>query len=694
MNKLTDFNDLRDRGLIAECIAAAQPVAPIEPAVVEGATPTVQEAMPDAMPSPGLATQVPTPAPVAVSVNRLAALGPVEYDRVRKDEAKKLDLRLGTLDNLVAEARQQLCRGQDEQNDGNEEAEAHLTSDAAYTIGVPPDFVVTSDGVYSCSRSGREEDVVRVCAALRVTALVRDTASANWGRVLEFVDADDIPHKWVMPMATLVGDGLELCRELAQQGLEIDTGPRARALLIKYIASCKPDSRGRCVQKTGWYQSVFVLPDRTVGKGTENVLYQSERAGKHYAQAGTLDEWKYHVSRLCSGNSRLALSVCAAFAGPLLHFVGQDSGGVHFVGSSSIGKTTMLGVGASVFGGPSYIQTWRATGNGLEGLCELHNDTLLVLDEMGEVDAKDAGSIAYMIGNGAGKTRSDRNGDARIKKTWRLMFLSSGEVGLAQHMTEGGKVARAGQEVRLIDLPADARAGHGVFEHLHGFGNGGALSNALKEATRQYHGVAGLAFIEAVTEQLAALPAHINQAITAFVNANLPENAGGQAARVCARFAIMAAAGEMATAYGVTGWERGSAKQAAATCFRAWLDQRGGAGNSEREKILAAVRAFFETHGDARFTELMPQNDRATINRAGFRKWSDAGEEFYVLPEAYKREVCAGFDQRTVTKVLLEAGWLQPGKDQKSAQKKSLPGLGETRVYVITAAMWRGNESD
>jgi putative DNA primase/helicase len=690
VNKLTDFNDLRDPSLIAACIAGAQPVGALEPPMLESATLTVQEAVHSASP----ATQPTMDARVNNAVQRLTALGPVEYDRVRKDEARKLDLRLATLDSLVVEARQKLCRAPAAQDGNGEELDAHMASDAAYMVGVPPDFIVSGEGVFWCGRSDRDEDGVRICAALRVTALVRDTDSGNWGRVLEFVDADDVPHKWVMPMPVLIGDGLELCRELAQQGLEIDTSARARALLVKYIAGCKPDARGRCVHKTGWYQNVFVLPDRTVGTGTENVLYQSEKAGKHYTQAGALDEWKCHVSRLCAGNSRLVLSVCAALAGPLLHFVGHDSGGVNFVGPSSIGKTTLLSVGASVFGGPGYIQTWRATGNGLEGLCELHNDTLLVLDEMGEVEAKEAGSIAYMIGNGAGKTRSDRKGDARVKKTWRLMFLSSGEVGLAQHMTEGGKAARAGQEVRLIDLPADAGAGHGVFEHLHDFENGGELSNALKAATRRYHGVAGLSFIEAVTNKVSDLPGHLNKAVSEFVGKFLPEGAGGQAARVCARFAIMAAAGEAATEYGVTDWEPGVANEAAAKCFQTWIDQRGGAGNGECDKILATVRAFFETHGDARFTDLTPGNERVTHNRAGFRKFSEGGEEYYVLSETYKREVCAGFDQRVVTKALIEAGWLQPGKDHKSSQKKYLPGLGEARVYVITPAIWRGNSID
>jgi len=275
-----------------------------------------------------------------------------------------------------------------------------------------------------------------------------------------------------------------------------------------------------------------------------------------------------------------------------------------------------------------------------------------------------------------------------------LMFLSSGEVGLAQHMTEGGKTARAGQEVRLIDLLADAGAGYGVFEELHGFESGGQLSDALKDATRHYYGTAALAYIEALTIDLAVLPGQIKDAMDGFIAEYLPQSAGGQAARVCARFAIMAAAGELATKYGVTGWEPGEAKQGAAVCFKAWLDQRGGAGNSERTMILAVVRAYFETHGEARFANLDYDNERPVSNRAGFRKSVNGQDEYYVLPETYKREVCAGFNPRTATKVLIEEGWLEPAKDGKSLVKKSLPGMGETRVYKFTAKMWEDGHVD
>ena len=92
------------------------------------------------------------------------------------------------------------------------------------------------------------------------------------------------------------------------------------------------------------------------------------------------------------------------------------------------------------------------------------------------IDPKQAGDAAYPLANGNGKSRANRAGDARATARWRVMILSAGEVGLAQHMAEVGKQARAGQSVRLADVPAEAEAGHGVFERLHDAHDGAGLS--------------------------------------------------------------------------------------------------------------------------------------------------------------------------------------------------------------------------
>lgn len=55
-----------------------------------------------------------------------------------------------------------------------------------------------------------------------------------------------------------------------------------------------------------------------------------------------------------------------------------------------------------------------------------------------------------------------------------------------------------------------------------------------------------------------------------------------------------------------------------------------------------------------------------------------------VLTEAYKNELCKGFEQRTVIRVLLQAGWLKPATDGKASHKPRIKGVGTPRMYVFT----------
>ncbi len=57
---------------------------------------------------------------------------------------------------------------------------------------------------------------------------------------------------------------------------------------------------------------------------------------------------------------------------------------------------------------------------------------------------------------GLGKGRAYQNGLAKDSLVWRIVFLSSGEIGLAQHMEDAGKKMKGGQEVRLLEISAQA----------------------------------------------------------------------------------------------------------------------------------------------------------------------------------------------------------------------------------------------
>jgi len=525
-----------------------------------------------------------------------------------------------------------------------------------------------------------DEEQTWICSPLVVSALVRDANGDAWGRLLEFRDPDGRPHRWACPMELLAGEGTEFRRILMAQGLQIAPAAKSKNLLAVYVQSARVDARATATGKTGWHGRCFVMADETIGENSESVLLQTVGEPPRMTQAGSLESWQHEIAAFCVGNAWLAFAVSTGLAPPLLAITGDESGGVNFVGSSSTGKTTALRVASSVWGGDEQLNRWRATLNGLEGTAQQHNDRLLPLDEVGQVDARDAGPIAYMLANGTGKHRARRDGLPKPAATWRLLFLSAGEVGLADHMREAGKRVRAGQEIRLADIPADAGAGFGIFQDLHGFGSGAELADRLNEAVRQHHGTAARAFIRKLTQhQPEEIKAGIDSLRREFLAECLPAGADGQSRRVGGRFGLIAAAGELATTFGITGWEPGTASDAAAQCFRAWLDRRGGADSREEVEALATIKHFIEAHGEARFTDLDAESARVTINRAGFRRTVKGKDQYLFLPEVFEREVCAGLDHRQVLRTLRAAGWLVTNE----AGRLNLKTRQHGRVYVV-----------
>ncbi len=285
--------------------------------------------------------------------------------------------------------------------------------------------------------------------------------------------------------------------------MHIDGGQAGQKLVREYLQAAQKENdaagrtlkRVRMVDKLGWHGGAYVTPSGTIGETEgESIVFQG--TAPEYGRTGTVEGWRDHVAKPLSGNSRLVMALCCSFAGPLLDISGEESGGLHLQGRSSDGKTTALHAGGSVWGKPrSYVRQWRATANGLEGLVAVHNDGALFLDELGQAEGKEAGAAAYMLANGGAKVRMSKAITVRPGATWRVLFLSSGEVSLTTLVESAGKRAMAGQELRLATIPADAGAGHGLFEDLHGYESGHAFSSALAQAVAEHHGTAGNAFL-------------------------------------------------------------------------------------------------------------------------------------------------------------------------------------------------------
>jgi uncharacterized protein (DUF927 family) len=228
------------------------------------------------------------------------------------------------------------------------------------------------------------------------------------------------------------------------------------------------------------------------------------------------------------------------------------------------------------------------------------------------------------------------------------------------------------------------------------------MAEYLRMAPERNCGHAARDFLLHLTkEDMSTLPAEIAKARAEFIAEHCPVGADGQVRRACGRFALVGIAGELASKHGITGWEMGAAEAAAARLFREWVEGRGGIGAAETREGLLQVRAFLEQHGESRFAPAWDRTllrveadgtetesvktDRPTVNRAGFRRVTDEGTTYYVLPEVWRREVCKGREAQDVAEAMVERGWMLPGDGRNATRKPHIPGeKSSMRVYVIT----------
>ncbi|AEP10479.1 conserved hypothetical protein [Micavibrio aeruginosavorus ARL-13] len=499
-----------------------------------------------------------------------------------------------------------------------------------------------------------------VCSPLHIEAQTSDRRDNNFGRFLRFKDSKGRWKTWAMPMELLRASGEELRGTLLSMGVLIDPY-NFRELSCYLLQTVAPKKQINCSLQTGWYgRHAYVLPDQVIGPDADQVVFQSNQAAyEEFCAAGTLPAWRENVAAKAVGNPMLALGLSSAFVGPLLSLTHSEGGGIHMVGDSSSGKSTIARAASSVWGGKEYRRSWRTTANGLEGAAALFNDGFLVLDEISECDPSDVGEIAYALGNGYGKQRASRYGSARPVTRWLTFALSNGERSIATAIKEGGGRVKAGQSMRLLDLPTKRK--YGVFDDLHGFDHGAALSEYISSEALLNYGHAGRVYLERLTHDDRNFSERLRQikSLPGF-QAN---GAEGQDKRAAGRFALIALAGELATEYGITGWPPGIATEAAIIGYHTWKAQRGE-GSDEKRQIFSTLLDFIERHGDSRFSDMDDKDsDKMVRDRAGY--WRDEnGVRTYYLNADGMKETLKGFDFKLALDLLEQNGIILPRNSQ------------------------------
>jgi len=569
------------------------------------------------------------------------------------------------------------------------------------------EFEMTESGLVFFKLTAKGVTAINVSDPFEILGLVRDSKSASWARLLRWRDADGSEHEFISSDKQLLSDHDVVCGDMAEQGLRINKGQQGN--LARYILASKTDVRVTLVNRIGWHKigerDVFVLPSQVIGDPPGRVIYEAnDKRQDEYSARGTLSDWRQEVSIPAGQHPLPTLAISASLAGPLLHLAGLESGGIHLFGNSSTGKTTLQKLAASAWGNGGLVYSWRATSNGLEGIANRTSDVALILDELGQLDTKDAATSFYMLASGVGKTRMTRTATVQDIKTWRTFVLSSGEMTVEAKITQlRGAKAYTGATLRLLNVAADRGLGFGVFDSPGPTGDARDLVNAFSAAAASAYGVAGPEFVKGLISRAAEGEA-IQNAIGHFVQSNVEHDSSGQVERAAKRFGLIATAGELATEFGITGWLPGTATAAAAAAFKKWVEVRGGDGKEPAED-RAAIRQVTELivrYGESRFDELdergfklepdwngdsegsSPPPPRPSLIRLGWRKYGGDDRIWMIEDAIWESEFCRGFDPVQVSRALARHGMLRCGKNRFTYVER-FENKRNKRFHVITA---------
>lgn len=471
-------------------------------------------------------------------------------------------------------------------------------------------------------------------------------------------------------------------RTLKAGGVNVTTKSGLRAILADWLQRNGSREVWRVAHATGWQCGAYIMPDgEIIGTPDKPVLFNGRSsAAAGYTSKGSAESWRQSVGALVAGNYSMMTGVAAALAAPLIGLSGADGFGIHFYEQSSAGKTTTANVASSLYGNPDQLRlTWYGTALGLANEAAAHNDALMPLDEVGQgADPVSVSQSAYALFNGVGKLQGAKEGGNRDLKRWRTVAISTGEMDLETFIAMAGRKAKAGQLVRLLNIPLSKAV------RFHQHENGKQHADALKDAYQNHHGAAGREWIKWLAGNQQQATEAVREAETRW-RGLIPAEYGEQVHRVGARFAILEAA--LLLGRVITGWDEQTCRDAVQHSYNAWV-REFGTGNKEHQQIIAQCEAFLNANGFSRFAPFPYDPQSLPIREmAGFRASGNHDDDpivFYTFPATFEQEIASGFNPKQFARVLVESGMMTPPASGRGFQRKS-PRINKRQynVYVI-----------
>lgn len=246
--------------------------------------------------------------------------------------------------------------------------------------------------------------------------------------------------------------------------------------LVKYLHDVENYSydiipEKNSVGRLGWIEGEGFSPyvDELVFDGDANFRTYFESVQEH----GKFEKWLDMAKQIRKGDISARIILAGSFASVLVKPLGGLPFFIHLWGGTEVGKTVGLMLAASVWANPEvgrFIHTFNSTAVGREKSAAFVNSMPLIMDELQIVkDRKEFDKDIYMLSEGAGRTRGNKNGGVDKTPTWSNCILTSGEMPITGTSSGGGAVNRIIEIECLKKLFEDPRAVADTAKKNYGF---------------------------------------------------------------------------------------------------------------------------------------------------------------------------------------------------------------------------------
>ena len=338
----------------------------------------------------------------------------------------------------------------------------------------------TEEGIYKVSgNSTIEVGYQPILITKRVINIENDTEKFE----VAYYDQDQWKTKYI-PRTVL--SSITSVTKLVDYGIDIASS-NARAF-IAYIQDLYMYNKDKIpvvysVSHLGWANNEFneFIP-YTAGKIVCDCEGEMKNIMQFYKVGGSYKKWLDLIIK-CREKDIVKAVMAASFASPLIKIVGGNGFITHIHGDRGKGKTILLMLSMGIWGNPELGKLTNSINNTLFALeCRAYFLQNLPFsgDELQNVNKAEINNdtLIYMIANGSGKGRGDKDQSVQKQKNWALNMLTTGE----DKITKSN--SHSGSKVRCIEIEND--------EDIFDLDNITEIANTIKEN----YGFAGKMFIK------------------------------------------------------------------------------------------------------------------------------------------------------------------------------------------------------